>query len=79
MTLPDTFAGGSFNLPLKVAKLVRLAESTNAKPERESIINKLWDMGYFLDKVDIIWDKDNVPEIVRRTDPMYTKMVNSIV
>lgn len=72
MTLPDTFAGGTFNLPLKVAKIVRLAESSEA--ERPNCIQRLWKMGYFLDYIDIIWEKDKIPEIVRKNDPNYTKL-----
>lgn len=71
--LPDTFAGGQFNLPLQIAKLVRLADSTN-EHERFAVIKKLWDKGYFLDMAGIIWDKNRVPEIVRKNDTNYTNL-----
>lgn len=73
MTLPDTYAGGRFNLPIRVAKLVRKAESTTAT-ERQAIIDRLWKIGYFLDFVDILWDRDAVPFIVRITDINYSRL-----
>lgn len=76
--LPDTFAGGTFNLPLKVAKLVRLADSTHSEHERESIVRKLWGMGYFLDKVGVIWDKNNVGTAARKHDPMYASLAKAV-
>lgn len=63
--LPETFAGGTFNLPLKVAKVVRLFDSTTYEGEKLSIRKKLYTMGYFLDKIGIIWDKENIPEYIK--------------
>lgn len=72
-SLPDTFAGGQFNLPLKVAKLVRLAETDN-EHERDSVRRKIWGFGYFLDKAGIIWGKDKVPEFA--VDDLYSELSN---
>ena len=72
MNLPETFAGGTFGLPLKVAKLVRLAEGTDSQSERIAVITKLWDMGYFLDRVNIIWEKSSVPDLSK--DEMYRQL-----
>lgn len=71
MNLPETFAGGQFNLPLKVAKLVRLAESTSVH-ERDAAIRKLWGFGYFLDRIGIVWSKDSVPELAK--DDLYKEL-----
>jgi len=60
VTLPDTFAGGTFNLPPKVAKIVRLAEESEA--ERKACNEKLKKYGYFVDRVGVCWPLDKVPE-----------------
>lgn len=62
---PDTFAGGQFDLPLRVANLVRLATSTTYEAERQSAKKKLLDLGYFLDRAGIVWGKDEVPEYAK--------------
>lgn len=63
MSLPDTFAGGTFNLPLKVAKIVRLAESSEA--ERGACNEKLKKYGYFVDRAGICWELDKVPDFAK--------------
>lgn len=65
MNTPDTYAGGQFGLPLRVAGLVRLAESTHSKYERQSVVEKLWRMGWFLDKIGIIWPLNKVPPYIQ--------------
>lgn len=65
--LPDTFAGGTFGLPLKVAKIVRLAE--NSEAERPNANRKLKPYGYFVDRVGICWEIDKTPE--RAKDKTY--------
>lgn len=75
LNLPDTYAGGNFGLPLKVAKLVRLADGTHSHPEKQSVIGKLWSMGWFLDKAGIIWPKDDVPQYVQAHDAKYRELV----
>jgi hypothetical protein len=75
MNLPDTFAGGAFNLSLKVAKMVRLAESTDSVDERTAAINKIWGFNYFLDRANIIWDKDKVPEFAK--DDIYRELISN--
>ena len=72
MNIPDTFAGGTFNLPLKVAKIVRLAEGTQSTAERESAIRKLWSFDYFLDRAGVLWEKDKVPEFAK--DDLYKEL-----
>lgn len=63
MNLPDTFAGGRFNLPLKIAKIVRLAE--NSEAERANCNRILAKHGYFVDRAGICWDIDKVPAKAR--------------
>lgn len=63
MNLPETFAGGRFGLPLKAAKIVRLAESSPA--ERPVCNEKLKKYGYFVDRAGVCWDIDKVPEIAK--------------
>lgn len=63
-SLPDTFAGGRFNLPLKAAKIVRLAESGNDN-ERAVCNTKLEPHGYFVDRVGICWPLNNVPDFAK--------------
>lgn len=63
MNLPDTFAGGTFNLPLKVAKIVRLGQSSEV--ERQAANVQLAKHGYFLDRVGILWPLDKVPELAK--------------
>jgi hypothetical protein len=69
----SSLCGGRFDLPEKAIKLVNKAESTNHN-ERIAIIDKLWSWGYFLDKVGIVWDRNQVPEIARRTDNNYSRL-----
>lgn len=63
MNLPETFAGGRFNLPLKVAKIVRLAE--NSEAERANCNRKLKKYGYFVDRVGVVWTIDEIPEYAK--------------
>jgi hypothetical protein len=63
MNLPDTFAGGQFGLPLKVAKIVRLAESSPA--ERPTCNEKLNKYGYFVDRIGICWPINKTPAFAR--------------
>jgi len=63
MSLPDTFAGGRFDLPIKVAKIVRLAEGS--EPERANANRILKKYGYFVDRAGICWDVDHIPEKAR--------------
>lgn len=72
MSLPDTYAAGSFNLPLKVAKIARLAEGASTPSERETAIRKLWPLGYFLDRVNILWDTIKVPDYAQ--DDLYREL-----
>ncbi|NQX14251.1 hypothetical protein HQQ80_21700 [Microbacteriaceae bacterium VKM Ac-2855] len=70
--LPDTFAGGHFNLPLVVAKLVRLADGTHSEHERDAARRRIWSKGYFLDRAEVIWDKGRVPKIAE--DDLLTEL-----
>jgi hypothetical protein len=65
MNLPDTFAGGTFDLPPVVAKLVRLAENTDSEPERKNAKEQLLKRGYFLDRAGVLWPKDGVPDFAK--------------
>lgn len=67
MNLPDNFAGGTFGLPLKIAKIVRLAEGSEA--ERVACNEKLKKYGYFVDRIGICWDLDKVPDYVKDKNP----------
>lgn len=59
MKVPDTFAGGQFNLPLKVAKIVR--QASGSEGERKAANSILKSKGYFVDRVGVVWDVNNVP------------------
>lgn len=63
MNLPDTFAGGMFDLPLKVAKIVRVG--SNSEPERAAANRALNKYGYFLDRVGILWLTNTVPSFAK--------------
>ena len=63
MTIPDTFAGGKFGLPLKVAKIVRQASGSDG--ERKAANNLLKKYGYFADRAGVVWDIDKVPEFAK--------------
>lgn len=63
MNLPDTYAAGTFNLPLKVAKIARVG--CNSEGERQAANRALNNLGYFLDRAGIIWEKDKVPEYAK--------------
>lgn len=62
--LPETFAGGTFGLPLVVARLVRMADS-NSPTEAAIAKSKLLSKGYFLDRIGVLWDKDKVPDFAK--------------
>lgn len=68
-SLPDTYAGGQFNLPLKVAKLVRLIEGTENIHEKLAGRIKLADFGWCLDEQGILWDLDKIPKFVKQGRP----------
>lgn len=72
MNLPDTYAAGVFSLPLKVAKIARLAAKNESSGEREAAIRKLWELGYFFDRAGIIWKRGEVPEIAK--DELYKEL-----
>lgn len=61
--LPETFSGGMFNLPIKVAKVVRTASGSEG--ERQAANTYLKGQGYFLDRAGIIWELDKVPEFAK--------------
>lgn len=63
MNLPETFAGGRFDLPLKVAKIVRLADSSEA--ERPNANRKLEQCGLFVDRLGIVWSLKSIPTYAR--------------
>ncbi len=65
MTLPDDYAGGMFNVPLRVAKLVRLADSTDSEPERQNAREQINKRGYFLDRASVLWEKNKVPKFAQ--------------
>jgi hypothetical protein len=56
-----------FGLSPKVAKLVRLT-GAGTPNEHEVAKVKLLRLGYFLDRVDILWDADKVPEFAKDTE-----------
>lgn len=66
--------GGRFDLPKKVAKLVRLAEGTDYTGEKQSARQKLWDIGYYLDVAGVVWNKDKIPQWVKRVDLGWKEM-----
>lgn len=61
--LPDTFAGGVFNLPIKIAKVVRQASGSDG--ERQSANTYLEKFNYFLDRAGVLWDLDKVPDFAK--------------
>lgn len=63
MQMPDTFAGGQFNLPLRAAKIVRLAASSEV--ERPNANDKLKKYNLWVDRVGIVWDADKIPEFAK--------------
>lgn len=61
--------GGKFSLPKQIAKLVRLAEGTDCSEEKQSARQKLWDKGYYLDVAGVVWERDDIPDWVKKVDP----------